>query len=431
MLKKILFIFSLTFICLNVKAQTPVDTLGTASLSNPAPVFPTENKWGIKFGGFVNTQIYWDTRQSENSRETMLLFYPKNEELDAEGNDINAAPSMNQLAIISRLSGAISGPNVLGAKFRGLLEADFSGQSNGTINLFRLRHAFILLDWKNSDLLIGQTWHPMNVPEMMPGLSPLNNGAPFHAFSRHVQVRYIYRVAGLRFIATAAAQRDNSNNGPEGASSNYLINSAIPNFDLQVQYRNGAHLVGFGGDYKVLKPRLSATFNGEKYKQDDLVPSFAAIAFWNYKMPKWNLKLEAVWGQNQFEHLMLGGIAETADTLNHSYTYTNLDQFSIWSEISKSTGKWRPGLFVGFAKNLGYSDEMGVNSVFWGRGGNIDHVYRVSPRLSFFASEKLIFTAEVEYTAAGYGTTSKTSGLVSSPKDVSMFRFLFDATYHF
>ncbi len=429
--------FILFFAIAEIKAQQ--DTiLPASSLDYPAPKFPEESKWGIKFSGFINSQIFWDTRQSESSRETMLLFYPKNESLDANGKDINAVPSMNQLAIISRLSGAISGPNLLGAKFRGLLEADFSGQTNEAINLFRLRHAFVLLDWKHSDLLIGQTWHPMNVPEMMPGLSPLNNGAPFHAFSRHVQIRYIYRVSDFRLIATAASQRDNSSTGPKGVSPTYLMNTAIPNLDFQLQYRKGNHLLGAGVDYKILKPRLETPDDPNdsqksKYKLDATIPAWAAIAFWNYKTPAWNLKLEAVWGQNQFEHLMMGGYVESPfDTISHSYSYTNLEQFSVWVELSRAAGKWRPGIFVGFAQNLGFQNEMEQNVAgIYARGANIDHVFRVSPRLSFFASQKLIFTAEIEYTSAAYGNMNGRTGAVNNAKEIGMARFLLDVTYHF
>ena len=64
-------------------------------------------KFGIKFNGFVNSQLMYDTRQTLGGRETMLVLYPENKKLDKYGKDVNASPSFNQLATLSRISSVI------------------------------------------------------------------------------------------------------------------------------------------------------------------------------------------------------------------------------------------------------------------------------------------------------------------------------------
>jgi len=61
---------------------------------------------------------------------------------DVNGNDINAKPNLNFLAIQSRLTGKITGPDALGAKTSALMEGAFFGHSDGDVNGFRLRHAY-------------------------------------------------------------------------------------------------------------------------------------------------------------------------------------------------------------------------------------------------------------------------------------------------
>ncbi|MDO9137052.1 MAG: hypothetical protein Q7U21_04465, partial [Lutibacter sp.] len=97
--------------------------------------------FGIQWKGFVKADYFFDTRQTVTAREGHFLLYPENELFDKTGKDINAASSLNMLAIQTRLTGMITGPEVLGAKSSGMIEGEFFGHSDGDINGFRLRHA--------------------------------------------------------------------------------------------------------------------------------------------------------------------------------------------------------------------------------------------------------------------------------------------------
>ena len=84
-----------------------------------------EKKFGISFSGFVKNDFFFDSRQTEAPREGHFLLWPLAEVLDADGADINARNNFNFLAIQSRLTGVITGPDAFGAKVNGMAEIDF------------------------------------------------------------------------------------------------------------------------------------------------------------------------------------------------------------------------------------------------------------------------------------------------------------------
>ena len=74
---------------------------------------------------------------------------------------------------------------------------------------------------------------------------------------------------------------------------------------------------------------------------------------------------------------------------------------TVWLDIEKTTGHWRPGLFLGYAKNMDYGHHADALHTF-GRGHNIDYLWRLQPRLTYTTLTGLSFTGEAEYTYAGY-----------------------------
>ncbi len=197
------------------------------------------NKYKVSLSGFVRADAIFDSRQVLEAREGFLLFYPKKPLLDPNGKDIHAKPTLNQYAMTTRLTAKATGPDVLGAKVLALIEGDFTGASNAENNSLRLRHAYISLQWTKTRLLVGQYWHPLDLPEMIPNVLSLNTGAPFHSFSRQPQIRLDYKQGQFNFVAVASSQRDYVNNGPQGSTSVYLRNSVVPNLHGQVHYKKG------------------------------------------------------------------------------------------------------------------------------------------------------------------------------------------------
>ena len=411
-----------------------------------------EPKFGISFSGFLKTDIFYDTRQTVNIREGHFLLYPDNESMDQLGRDINAKSSFNILSIQSRLKGTISAPDAFGAKTSGVLEADFFGNENSSfsdLNGFRLRHAFVKLNWKTSELLVGQYWHPMFIAESFPGVISFNTGAPFQPFSRNPQIRFTKIFGGLKLIGILYSQRDFASNGPEYtnvsgvynsaavANSKYLRNSGIPNAHFQFQFTPDSteHLFGAGVDYKSLLPELytvDVATKKEKYESSKTINSLSWIAYAKFKFNPVIIKVEGVLAQNAYDMVMIGGyaVSKVTEPLTGAKDFTNLKTGSFWLDAN-TTGKMvQVGLFAGYTKNLGSTDNI-TTSTFYSRGSNIDNVYRIAPRATF-VSGKLDIAFELEYTVATYGTANgDTKGGVTDGKAIANTRYLAAFVYKF
>ncbi|KAF0150354.1 MAG: outer membrane protein [Ignavibacteria bacterium] len=375
--------------------------------------------FGITLSGFVKSDLFYDTRQTTGIREGHFLLYPAAESLDKNNEDVNAKSNFNILSIQTRLTTRITAPDAFGAKSSGQIEGEFFGTTDGDINGFRLRHAFVKLDWTNISLLAGQTWHPMFIAEMFPSVVSFNTGAPFQPFSRNPQLRLTYSNDNIKLIAGAMSQRDFQSSGPLGFSSTYLRNSAVPNLHFQIQYLNKATLFGAGVDYKSLTPRLVTIKN---IKSDESVSSFSLIGFLKFNLEPVTIKAQGIFGQNAADLMQIGGYAiKSADAVTGSETYTALSNFSAWGEIS--TGKEiEYAIFCGYTKALGASDN--IVGAYYGRGTDIDNVIRISPRVQF-NSEKNRISAELEYTSAGYGTPNNfNKGKIEKIKTVSNLRLI-------
>lgn len=380
-------------------------------------VISQENKsFGITFGGFVKTDIIYDTREVVSLREGHFLIFPVNDKKDATGKVVNDRSSFNILSIQTRLTGKITAPDVLGAKTTGVIEGAFFGNVEGDINGFRLRHAFVKLEWSSSSILVGQYWHPMFIVESFPDVVSFNTGAPFQPFSRNPQIRFNQKFGSAGLTATAYSQRDFSSPGPQGNSSIYLRNSSLPGLNLQIALQTNGFLFGLGGDYKILKPRLVTEKN---YYTAETISSYAGFAFAKVNSGDFTFKLEGVYGQNLNDLVMLGGygVSEKANDTGVE-KYTNLNVYSVWSELIYGKDI-QVGLFTGYTKNNG-ADKNVITP--YARGFNIEYVYRVSPRI-IVNSGKFRVAGEVEYTSAAYGTPD-TVGKVQNSKEVANLRVL-------
>jgi len=395
-------------------------------------------KFGIEFSGFVKTDIFWDSRQTVSIRDGHFLLYPRNELLDPEGNDINAKSSFNILSIQTRLTGKITGPDALGAKTSGLIEGAFFGHSDGDINGFRLRHAFIKLNWPKTELLVGQYWHPMFITSSFPEVISFNTGAPFQPFSRNPQIRLTQQIWKFRLIGAVLSQIDFKDAGPPmvkgvpTASTAYLRNSAIPELSLRFEFSNrnekrGCELLaGIGGDYKILTPTL---VSDSGYKTDQTVSGYAAMFYTKWKSKPLTVKLEAVYGQLFYSLTMLGGYAveDVSDAMKGYVDYKPVNTLSFWTDINTNGKKWQVGLFGGYTRNLGSDSKL--LGPYYSRGSNIAYIYRISPRF-IYNSGKFRFAPELEYTVAAYGKTGE-KGMVENFKEVGNFRILLGVFYFF
>lgn len=420
----------------------------TQAQSKKSPLF------GITFSGYVKTDIYFDSRQTYGMRESQFLLYPENEKLDVIGEDINAKANFNILSIQTRFAGTITGPDALGAKTSGFIEAEFFGNINPSINTFRLRHAWVKLSWPRTELLVGQWWHPMFVPECSPATVSFNTGAPFVVFSRNPQIKLTQSFGKINLSITALTQVDFVSDGPSGPNPKYLRNSILPELDFQVQYvtrneQSGTEfMIGAGINYLMLTPRLSSdvivknaydtvinnlVFHQEavinSYKTDSKSTGFAANIYAKYILPNITCKLGGEYGDNNYSYTMVGGYAvkSITDSVKGFIDYANIRSFAIWGEFHTNGKKWQPGIFLAYGKNLGAGET--IIGPAYARGNNIDYLYRVSPRILLNVG-KFRFATELEYTVAAYGTTSE-KGNVCNTKEIGNFRVLIGVYYFF
>lgn len=385
-----------------------------------------DSKLAAKFGGFVKAEAIYDQRIGEDTREGLFYFYPKNVKFDAQGNDLNEISTFNQYAVSTRGNVLLNGYNAFGAKASALIEGDFTGASNSSFNALRLRHAYVKFNWVYTELLMGQYWHPFNMAECIPGVQSLNTGAPFHPFSRQLQTRFSANIGQFKIVAAASSQRDNMDDGVNGPSVEYLRNSAIPTGDLQVHYKLNGFEAGIGGNFKRIVPR---TITDKGIKTDEKLDCYSAVGYMRLKTKPVIVKLQSVLGQNLYEYGMMGGYGvDSINPLTDHRTYTPLNQFTVWGDVVSNTEIFQAGLFAGYAQNLGSLNN--ITGKLYGRGNDLAYVYRVSPRL-IFNSGKVSFTAECEYTVAGYGTPKNRLYEIKDVKEVNNVRVLVAAIFNF
>jgi hypothetical protein len=417
------------------------------SLSLKTNAQEEEKQFGIKFSGFVKSDFFFDSRQTVAAREGHFLLWPAAEKTSFYDDDINAQPNLNFLAVQSRLKGAITGPDAFGAKTSGVIEGDFFAQANDNINLFRLRHAFIKLQWENTELITGQYWNPLFVTGCFPATLSFNTGVPLQSFARNPQIRLTQSMGDLRVVVAALAQRDYASRGPDPAdtnsvetahSSHFLRNAAMPDMHLQLHYgmkdeaTGTSFLAGIGGEYKTIVPRLSSTLNGNTYKVDESLSSMAGIAFAKLALKPITLKIQGRYGENIADVLSISGFAvKQEDPVTGERSYTPLTNMTLWGEAHTNGDTFQVGVFGGYLKNLGTKEAMSSEgNAVYGLGTNIRSLLRVSPRV-LFISGKYKVGCELEYTSATYGSGHDVHYVPSTTSTVTNTRVLLSAVYSF
>lgn len=383
-----------------------------------------EGNFGIKFSGFVKNDFFFDSRQTVAAREGHFLLWPAAQELDANGLDINAKSRFNMLAIQTRLTGKIYGPDAFGAKTSGVIEGAFFGHSDSDVNGFRLRHAYGILNWEKTELLFGQTWHPMFIAQCFPDVISFNTGAPFQPFARNPQIRLTQNLGKAKISATVYSQRDFTSAGGSELLSNSSLPAAHIGASIESKGKIGM-LAGVGANYQKLTPRLRTNLN---YAADESVTGFLTEAYLKLSSPKIIFKVEGTYGQNTYDVLGISSFSVLSiDSLTDHREYIPQNSMAFWSEI-QTTGKTvQFGFFAGYTKNLGTSQPALLEPC--GTRAKIDYIYRLAPRI-LFNSGKVRFACELEYTTAAFGSITETCE-VSNPVPVSNLRVLVAAYYFF
>lgn len=394
-------------------------------------------EWDISLYGFARADYIFDSRKSAYVREYNLNLYPLDVAKDSDGKDKNATGSSNFLSVVSRIGVKFKGPDVFKAKISGNIEGDFFGNTEvnsgtsgtGSIGLFRLRHATIKMDWTKTSLTLGQTWYPTFIPEVFPGVANFNTGIMFNPFGWASQVRLRQKLSE-QISLDVAAYKDREFTSPSvagNAPNSATFNSSIPTFHGQLQFKNKQILAGLGAEFQSLKP---VTESGGK-ASDEKLNSLTVFGYFKYANSKIVAKFYGISGGNLNHLVMLGGYASYAET-NGIDSYKPTKTTAFWADIASNAPKIAPGVFFGYTKNDGLSNDGYKNLYVRGVSGSriVDNVWRASARVDF-KENKFKLSPEIEYTSATWGDlkTDATSG--NNKETVGNFRALISATYSF
>lgn len=406
--KDIFFIFTFVF------------SINSLIAAEPTPSY--------KLYGFIRSDLYYNSRQNQEALDGLFNMYPKPIDSDGLGKDKNAVPNSQMLAISTRLGIDFAGTPILGAKSSGKIECDFAGVKD-YYYLVRLRQAYLKLNWEKSELLVGQTWHPMfsNLQPITPALSV---ATPFQPFNRSPQIRFTQKLnKEFSAIIAAAYQMQYMTQGPAGASASYMKNGLLPGLHIGLDYKSKNVMAGIGIDGKSLR------INHERFN------SGAAVAYIGYTNKKFQIRAKSVLGQNMSEYLMIGGYGVSGlNTSTSEDTYTNINTSTSWLSVAYGT-KIQVGIYGGLSQNLGSNKDLLIKAGKFTAYGNgfynninnlqlqMDQLYRVAPHITYNLSNfRLGF--EYELTTAKYGEI-QANGKIQNPYNISNHRALTTISYFF
>lgn len=363
--------------------------------------------------GFVRNYFTYDSRSCVQSNEGLFNMLPNDQKLNADGEDLNAIPSVRFLSITTRFGMNVTGPEIWGAKSSAKFESDFCGASSGTAFNLRIRQAYTKLAWEKSDLLVGQAWHPM-AGDLMPEVFSLATGAPFNPFNRSPQVRYNYSpITSLTFTAAALYQFQYGSVGLDGKTSNvYSRNALVPELFVGMTAKNKYLSGGFGVNASTIAPRVTALLDEEKpesiIRVNERLTSYSAMVFGSLKVDDLTVRAKAVYGQNTSHMQQPTGFGVVGmRKSNHAYVYEPMQLGSAW--ITMMYGKkLRYGFFAGWMKNFGTANHHYELTPVVRNNTGMDQAYRFSPIVTYKVQNMQI-GLEYEHTATAYGEYKKST----------------------
>ena len=394
--------------------------------------------FSLKVYGHVRTDIFYNSRANTESVDGLFYSYPKDEVLDPNGNDINGSSSSNMYAVYSRMGFDFACPMIVNAKASAKIGFDFRGNGNDNLSALRLRHAYFNFDWGKSKVLVGQTSHPF-FGDVSPQILNLNTGSPFQPFGRAPQIRYRYNSGALQLQAAALWQSQFKSHGPsadngtgDGNARNQYPhkNSNVPEIALGIDYKKDGWIAGVGIDLLSITPRTVAIGEDDKkYKVDERLTTVSYEAHVKYTGKDLMVAAKTTLGSNFTHTSMLGGYAvKSVDDKTGEKKYTPFRNSSTWLNIVYGK-KWKPGIFLGYIKNLGTESDMILGENVYGTGTNIDKLMNGTFELTYNVPHWKI-GVEYTYTAAWYGK-NKQDGKVADTHRVGNNRLVLSATYSF
>ena len=389
-----------------------------------------KKNFSYKFYGQVRGDLFYNSRANAEIVDGLFHLYPKDKNLDAEGNDLNATANGSFYLLYSRLGVDVTGPNIGKAVTTAKLEADFRG-SGSNWAVLRIRHAYVNLDWGKSAVLVGITWHPL-FGAVMPDVLNLSTGAPFQPFNRSPQIRYQYKAnSRVQLMASVLWQLQYLSSGPKGMSEDYIKNSCIPEMFVGADFTPAdGWLMGLGAHMISLKPRTSTEWKEQTFKVNERMTAFSYEAHLKYSGRNYTFAAKTLMASALDHTALLGGYGvSSVDSRTGEQGYTPFRHSTTWVNFAYGT-KWRPGVFVGYTKNLGTGKSLVSADKVYGMGLDIDQLITVSLNVSYNLPHWK-FGFEYCPATAYYGTTDLESGRIEQTHAITNHRILGLMMYYF
>ena len=389
-----------------------------------------KKNFSYKFYGQVRGDLFYNSRANAEIVDGLFHLYPKDKNLDADGNDLNATANGSFYLLYSRLGVDVTGPNIGKAVTTAKLEADFRG-SGSNWAVLRIRHAYVNLDWGKSAVLVGQTWHPL-FGDVSPQMLNLSTGAPFQPFNRSPQIRYQYKAnSRVQLTASVLWQLQYLSSGPKGMSEDYIKNSCIPEMFVGADFIPAdGWLMGLGAHMISLKPRTSTEWKEQTFKVNERMTAFSYEAHLKYSGRNYTFAAKTLMASALDHTALLGGYGvSSVDSRTGEEGYTPFRHSTTWVNFAYGT-KWRPGVFVGYTKNLGTGKSLVSADKVYGMGLDIDQLITVSLNVSYNLPHWK-FGFEYCPATAYYGTTDLESGRIEQTHAITNHRILGLMMYYF
>lgn len=392
------------------------------------PAAAQKKNFTYRFYGFVRGDLFYNTRANMAPVDGNFYLYPLDKNPDAAGKDLNAGPNGSFYTFTSRLGVDVTGPHIGTARSSAKIEVDFGGFSSSN-TMLRIRQAYVVLDWEKSQLLIGQTWHPL-FGSVCPDILNLSTGAPFQPFNREPQIRYQYKAGSVKLTASALWQLQYLSSGPKGMSEEYLKNSCVPEFYLGADYASGNGWLAGGGVHLIsLKPRTSSTWNEHIYKVKERMATLSYEAHVKYTGRNFSFAAKSLLASCLDHTALIGGYGiHSIHPDNGEQEYTPFRHSTSWVNLTYGT-KWKGHLFAGYTQNLGTTDALASDTKY-GMGLNIDRLVSATVAFSYNLPHWQIGLEYMPATA-WYGDTDLASGKVVNTHSVTNHRILGLVMYYF
>lgn len=427
----IFFIFSL--FNLNADKLIPITALDLKS----------NVKINIKPYGFVKLDTWYDTNQVILTHQDHSIIGPMPIEPSVNGQNINSRGQVVMTSIESRMGVLLNSDNIIGSDLKtfGRIEADFIGTTEYTISSFRLRHAYgIILQPYDYEILFGQYYDPLFIPECCPHNLAFDKGVAFEPQARNPQLR-VTKIFGnlsqnLEVTLAALAQGYFCSPGPIGFFPVYQRNSLTPMFTLRLINNFNPNFWGAAIAFKRIVPRLVTDKN---YKTDAGLNSIIAEAFLKLIYNNLFFNSKVVYSQNGPDQLLLGGYGvETLEPTTDLRTYKSISSVSAWLDTYIVHNCLSIGLFIGGTKKLKNKDKFYIDPttnepILYDLQPEItkaDSIFKIAPRM-FWVLDPLRIGIEINYSRINYGNKFNQCANIFDFAPAHNIRFLGVAYYLF